>query len=94
MLAVRSLVLDSYKAVRGMDSCPQRSQSPDPYILPGLALLFQLQLIWIWSCFSFFVLYTAKSNFSAKQVIKSKNYADALRVGPSPVLLQFLIILS
>lgn len=42
----------------------------------------------------FFVLLSAKSNFSAKQVIKSSNYADVLRVGPSPVLLQFLIILS
>lgn len=42
----------------------------------------------------YFVLYTAKSNFSAKQVIKSNNCADTLRVGPSPVLLQILIILS
>lgn len=42
----------------------------------------------------FFVLSSAKSNCSAKQVIKSNNYADVLRVGPSSVLLQFLIILS
>lgn len=37
----------------------------------------------------FFVLSSAKSNFSEKQVIKSSNYADVPRVGPSPVLLQF-----
>lgn len=42
----------------------------------------------------FFVPLSAKSNFSAKQVIKNNNYADVLRVEPSPVLLQFLIILS
>jgi len=94
MLAVRSLVQESSKAVRGMGRCPQRSQPPDPYGVPALALRFQLQLSLIWSCFNFFVLWGAKSNFSAKQVIKSINYADALRMGPSPVLLQFLIILS
>lgn len=87
----KKLGVGLYQAARRTD---WRPHSPSPWACPALPLLFWLQLTWIWSSFHFFVLCGAKINFSAKQLIKSNNYADDFRAGLSPALLQFFNIES